>query len=151
MKIWGCRNLTDHTQLAEYTDSNPAPSTEQWTVDLVIACKQGSHYVPGTFEMLTRAGRRVEQFNRSYPRGGQIDLSGALIAGERRQGSISFDVPVGEQVTKVVLFQGSLNPPAAFWTVSRCDDCRPRSRLPQQDRFWRIRDARSSPLPGRPR
>ncbi|MGY5308741.1 hypothetical protein [Nocardia gipuzkoensis] len=98
--------------------SNPRTLDRRWTVDPVIACKQGSQYVPGTFEVLTSAGHRIEQFNRSYPSGGQIDLSGALIAGERRQDFISFDIPTGEQVTKVVLFHGTLNPPAAFWTVS---------------------------------
>ncbi|WP_157101596.1 hypothetical protein [Nocardia shimofusensis] len=117
LKIWGGANLSDKTQLAEYTVSNPRTLDERWTVDVVIACRQGNSYVPGTFEVLTTAGRRLEQFNRNSASGGQLSLAGALIAGERRAGYISFEVPADDQVAKVVLYHGTLNPPAAFWTA----------------------------------
>ncbi|MBF6189270.1 MULTISPECIES: hypothetical protein [Nocardia] len=117
LKIWGGANLSDKTQLAEYTVSNPRTLDGRWTVDVVIACRQGNGYVPGTFEVLTTAGRRLEQFNPYSASGGQLSLAGALIAGERREGYISFEVPADDQVAKVVLYHGTLNPPAAFWTV----------------------------------
>ncbi|MFC9837873.1 hypothetical protein ACFVKB_29285 [Rhodococcus sp. NPDC127530] len=58
---------------------------------------------------------KVENLDLSDP--GILDESGQLIAGERRQGDIAFDVPPGSTVTKIVLYHGTINPSKAYWTA----------------------------------
>ncbi|MFD2157200.1 hypothetical protein [Rhodococcus jostii] len=83
-------------------------------VEVTIATKQGT-CIPGSFFALTDGGTKVENLDLSEP--GILDESGQLIAGERRQGDIAFDVPPGATVTKIVLYHGTINPPKAYWTA----------------------------------
>ncbi len=82
------------------------PPHPRWTVDLVIACKQGSHYVPGTFEVLTSAGRRIEQFNRSYP-------------SSVRPSSTQAGAPLG--IGRAMELAPSSSSRLAAWPFGRCD------------------------------
>lgn len=113
LKIWSDGVATG---LSEYTVSNPRQEGDRYLVDLLIQTRQGE-CIPGTWWVLTSDGDRIEQFEANDPKPGQFKSSGALIAGEKRQGYLAFVVPPGATVTKIVLYHGTINPPKAFWTA----------------------------------
>ncbi|KXF54521.1 hypothetical protein AXA44_41465 [Rhodococcus sp. SC4] len=103
------------TGLSDYTIGEPrVEPSGRALVEVTIATKQGT-CIPGSFFALTDGGTKVENLDLSDP--GILDESGQLIAGERRQGDIAFDVPPGSTVTKIVLYHGTINPPKAYWTA----------------------------------
>ncbi|MGW0047058.1 hypothetical protein GV791_09190 [Nocardia cyriacigeorgica] len=114
LKVW------NENQMAEYTVANPhRASNGMMALDLTMEVRQGNNYVPGTFFVLTDAGKKIEQFI-DYPlepHPDWFDYSGSMVAGERREGEILFDAPEGARVEKVILYHGTLFPPVAFWTA----------------------------------
>lgn len=100
--------------LSDYTVSNPRTERGRFMVDLAIATKEGQ-CIPGSFFVLTDQGNKTEALDMRGP--GGFDSSGALIAGEKRTGTLSFEVPSGDTVTKFVLYHGTINPPVAYWVT----------------------------------
>lgn len=98
--------------LSDYTVSIPRVEGTQYMFDLAIDTKQGQ-CIPGVFAVLTDQGVKVE--NVDSPNPAAFDASGTMIAGEKRQGAVYFDVPPGSEVTKFVLYHGTVNPPKAYW------------------------------------
>lgn len=100
--------------VSDYTIGVPqVDPTGRASVDVTIATKQGE-CIPGSFFALADDGTKVEDLDLYEP--GMLDQSGTLIAGERRQGAIVFDIPSGTSITKIVLYHGTVNPPRAYWT-----------------------------------
>lgn len=102
--------------LSEYTVANLRTDPGGYRIDVAIHTRQGE-CIPGSFFVLTDAGNKIEAADPSSRPPGGIDLSGSLIAGEKRQGFLTFPVASGESVTKVILYHGTINPPKAFWTA----------------------------------
>lgn len=97
---------------SEYTVSNPRIEGAQVVVDLAIDTTQGQT-IPGVFAVLTDQGQKIENSDSSDP--ASFDGSGTMIAGEKRQGAVYFDVPPDSEVAKFVLYHGTVNPPKAYW------------------------------------
>lgn len=118
LKVWDNSSIgSSGDALSEYTISNPRKGEgDRYYVDLLIDTKQGNQ-VPGTFWVLTSSGQKIEQYDAYTPQDGQIDLSGSMVTGEKRRGFISFQIPTGDQVSKIILYHGTVNAPAAFWTA----------------------------------
>ncbi|MHC6215543.1 hypothetical protein [Rhodococcus ruber] len=103
------------TGLSDYTVGEPRiDPIGRALIEVTIATKQGT-CIPGSFFALTDGGTKVENLVLSQP--GILDESGQLIAGERRQGDIIFDIPPGSTIVKIVLYHGTINPPKAYWTA----------------------------------
>jgi hypothetical protein len=82
-------------------------------VDLKISTLK-AQTIPGVFAVLTDQGVKVENSDSSDP--ASFDSSGTMIAGEKRQGAVYFDIPPASDVIKFVLYHGTVNPPKAYWT-----------------------------------
>ncbi|MBF6171116.1 hypothetical protein [Nocardia blacklockiae] len=111
------KSLSGVAGVAEYTLSNIHRDGEYLAIDLAINCTAGDDYVMGTFQVLTKSGKKVEQDIHyapdAYP--DRFDYGGAMVSGEKRSGAILFDTT--DDVQKVYLYHGTINPPVAVWAV----------------------------------
>ncbi|MFE1592369.1 hypothetical protein [Nocardia sp. NPDC058705] len=102
--------------ITEYTVASPRQEADVLKLDVTMHTLQGQN-VPGTFFVLTADGLKVEGADPTAGQGsvGPL-LAGTMIEGEKRTGTLAFAVPANAKLDKVVLYQGTINPPKAFWT-----------------------------------
>lgn len=109
-------------ELAKYLVLNPhTDASGRFALDISIenAPTSDDVYTPGTWVLLTDGGTKLDAWDRDYVhRGtGKLDITGYMVAGERRQGWVSFDVPQGQKPAKLYLYHGELAGPVGIWTL----------------------------------